>query len=127
MPVPRSVARFNKRFANRAVRPIARYLPFLAVVHHTGRRTGTAYAIPVNVFRDGADIIVPLTYGSGADWVRNVLKAGHCTLEHQGRMLAFDDVTLEVDRAKPWAPWSIRKMLAALGVDEIIRLRLTSP
>jgi deazaflavin-dependent oxidoreductase (nitroreductase family) len=122
LPLPRSVALFNKRVANRVVRPIARYAPILAVVHHTGRRTGASYAIPVNVFHEGEDIIIPLTYGSGSDWVRNVLASGRCTLEHKGRMREFDDVRLEVDRAKPWAPAAIRWFLARLDVHEIIRL-----
>lgn len=122
MPLSRAVARANKRILNHAVRPIARRLPFLAVVHHVGRRTGRPYAVPVNVFRDGDDIVVPLTYGSGSDWVRNVLAAGECDLEHSGRRIHMS-VRLETDRDKPWAPWIVRRMLGALDVHEVVRLR----
>lgn len=123
MPLPRVVARSNKRFANRLIKPLARRLPFLAVVHHVGRRSGRHYAIPVNVFHDGNDIVVPLTYGSGSDWVRNVLAAGECELEHRGRRRRMVDVRLEIDREKPWAPWVIRRMLGALDVQEVVRMR----
>jgi deazaflavin-dependent oxidoreductase (nitroreductase family) len=123
MPLPRSVDRANKRFLNHLVRPLSRYLPILAVVHHIGRRSGREYAIPVNVFRDGEDIIVPLTYGSGSDWVRNVLTAGHCELEHRGRRWRMGSVQLEIDREKRWAPWFIRAALDRIGVHEVMRLR----
>ncbi len=123
MPLPRAIARSNKRFANRLVRPIARRLPFLAVVHHVGRRSGRHYAVPVNVFRDGADIVVPLTYGPGSDWVRNVLAVGECELEHQGRHMRMVDVRMETDRGKPWAPWLIRRILGALDVHLVVRMR----
>lgn len=76
MPLPRVVARSNKRFANHLTRPLARRLPYLAVVHHVGRRSGRHYATPVNVFQDGEDIVVPLPYGSVSDWVCRRVRAG---------------------------------------------------
>jgi deazaflavin-dependent oxidoreductase (nitroreductase family) len=122
MPLPRSVARANKRYLNHVVRPVARFLPFLAVVHHVGRVSGREYAIPVNVFRSGDDLIVPITYSSQADWVRNVLASGWCEVEHRGRRARVAQVRLEVDREKPWAPKAIRMFLSRLGVHEILRL-----
>ena len=85
MPLPRAVARFNKRVTNRFLEPIARRSSGFAVVHHVGRRSGREYTTPVNLFRlgdEGAGVgdrsttdaaIVSLTYGPSADWVRNVL------------------------------------------------------
>jgi deazaflavin-dependent oxidoreductase (nitroreductase family) len=122
MPLPRSVARFNKRVPNHVVRPIARRLPFLAIVHHRGRATGRAYSVPVNIFRDGDDIIVPLTYSSEADWVKNVLAAGWCEIETGGRRVRIDRVRLETDREKLWAPDVVRFFLGRLGVHEVLRL-----
>jgi hypothetical protein len=50
MPLPRSVARFNRRVTNRLIGPLASYLPYFGVVVHTGRRTHHSYRTPVNIF-----------------------------------------------------------------------------
>lgn len=122
MPLPRSVAVFNKYAANRVLRYPARFLPAMAMVHHVGRRSGRRYAIPVNIFRDGDDYIVPLTYGSRSDWVRNVIEAGGCDIETRGRRLRLTNPHVEIDREKPWAPGLIRVGLRWLDVHEVLRL-----
>lgn len=57
--------------------------PF-AVVGHTGRRSGAAYAAPVIVrpVQDGS--VFALTNGPEVDWYRNILAAGTCTLRWRG-------------------------------------------
>src|SRR5579859_3528831 len=87
MPLPRSVARFNRRFTNRILGPLAYILPGFAVVVHTGRQTGRQYQTPINAFRRGDGFIIILTYGPATDWARNVLAAGGCSLITQGRAL----------------------------------------
>jgi deazaflavin-dependent oxidoreductase (nitroreductase family) len=87
MPLSRSVARFNRRGPNRILGPVAPYLPGFGVVRHTGRNTGRSYRTPVNVFRRPGGYVIALTYGPGADWVRNVLTSGGCELETRGRTL----------------------------------------
>ena len=76
MPLPRWVALLNKRYTNRFVEPIIRRFRRFAVIHHAGRSTGLPYRAAVYVYRDGQSFFVTLTYGSGADWVRNVLHSG---------------------------------------------------
>jgi deazaflavin-dependent oxidoreductase (nitroreductase family) len=85
MPLPRSVARFNRRVTNRVLGPLAPFLPAFGVVIHRGRRSGLPYRTPVNVFRRPGGFVVALTYGADTDWVRNVLAAGDCSLETRGR------------------------------------------
>ena len=82
MPLPRLIARVNRRVTNRLLGGLAQRLPGFGVVIHTGRRSRRVH--PVNVFRRGDRYIIALTYGSNADWVRNVLANGGCTLETQG-------------------------------------------
>ena len=72
----RRMARFNRQVLNHLMRPVARYLPGFGVVIHRGRRSGRIYETPVNVFRRGDGYVVALTYGAGADWVKNVLSRG---------------------------------------------------
>lgn len=84
MPFPRRLARINRRLTNPIVRPAARRLPPLALIHHRGRRSGRAYATPVLAFRSGSTVVVALTYGPDTEWVRNLLAAGGGELEQRG-------------------------------------------
>lgn len=58
---------------------------FLAVMHHTGRRSGREYAIPVLVAPMAGGFVFALTYGDHVDWYRNILAAGKGVLTWQGR------------------------------------------
>lgn len=104
MPLPRSVARFNRRATNRVLGPLAHVLPGFGIVSHRGRRSGQLYRTPVNVFRQQGGVIVALTYGPGSDWVRNVLANGSCSIETRGRVLRLNHARLlhdETHRAVP--------------------------
>jgi deazaflavin-dependent oxidoreductase (nitroreductase family) len=80
------LARFNRRFANRVVVPLAgRRLSPVAVVAHRGRRTGRPYRTPVMAFWRAGGLVVALPYGPDRDWVRNVLAAGGATVRIGGR------------------------------------------
>lgn len=76
MPLPRWLARVNKRVFNpieirRGVRP---------VIIHVGRSSGKTYRTPLDAhpLADGY-LFIPM-YGSRSDWVRNVLAAGAARL-----------------------------------------------
>ena len=86
MPFPMTLARFNRRVTNRVARRVAGRISPLANLEHRGRTSGTTYRTPVVVFREGEDgFVIALTYGPGADWVRNVLASDGCTIESGGR------------------------------------------
>ncbi len=124
MPLPHAIARFNKRVTNRFVEPIARRSSGFAVVHHVGRSSGAPYRTPVNVFDLHGDVIVALTYGRRADWIRNVL-VGDAALERSGRQQPIASARV-VGRAEVWPalPWFVRLALRVLGVREFARLSL---
>ncbi|MGH7129463.1 MAG: nitroreductase family deazaflavin-dependent oxidoreductase, partial [Planctomycetaceae bacterium] len=84
MPLSRRVARFNRVVTNRTIGRLAPRMPGFGVVHHKGRRSGREYRTPVNIFRRPDGCVIALTYGRGADWVRNVLAAGECDLLTRG-------------------------------------------
>lgn len=123
MPLPQWVARFNKRVTNRFIEPIVRRSLGFAVVEHRGRRTGSSYRTPVNVFdaQDGS-VIVALTYGPKADWVRNVVTAGG-TVVRRGvrRTITFAAV---VGRAEAWPciPTPVGLALRILTVHHFLRI-----
>ncbi|MDJ0767818.1 MAG: nitroreductase family deazaflavin-dependent oxidoreductase [Ilumatobacter sp.] len=124
MPLPRAVARFNRRYTNRFIEPIVRRFPGFATVHHTGRQSGKEYRTPVNVFDLDGDLIVALTYGPAADWVQNVL-AGPARIDRRGHTASIERTTV-VDRVTAWPvlPIPVRVVLRCLRVCDFMRIEL---
>ncbi|MFZ2512233.1 MAG: nitroreductase family deazaflavin-dependent oxidoreductase [Gordonia sp. (in: high G+C Gram-positive bacteria)] len=89
MRVPRLVANANKYLTNPVQGLWAPKLAPWAVVEHVGRTSGTAYSTPVLAWVQGDRLSIPLVYGTGSDWVRNVLAAGEFTLVRQGTQLTI--------------------------------------
>ena len=86
MTVPNSVRGINKRLLNPLmIRLAGRKHWYASVVEHTGRRSGKHYATPVVVERVPDGFVIPLPYGVGVDWLRNVVAAGHANVRTQGQ------------------------------------------
>jgi deazaflavin-dependent oxidoreductase (nitroreductase family) len=122
MPVPRSIARFNKHFTNRLTSRVAGYLPGFAIVSHVGRKSGRPYRTPVNAFRTDGGYIIALTYGAQSDWVKNVLAAGSCELQTRGRRVRLFDPIIVTDESKGWAPLPVRLILDLIDATQYMRL-----
>jgi deazaflavin-dependent oxidoreductase (nitroreductase family) len=120
VPLPASLGRFNRVVTNRVTRPVARWLPGFGVVEHTGRRSGRSFRTPVNAFRHGSGVVVALTYGRDADWVRNVLAAGGCRMERRGGVIALGSPEVVVDPAATLVPGPVRPILRLLDVDHFL-------
>jgi hypothetical protein len=71
---------------NALTRTIAgkRFSP-LAILEHTGRKSGKTFNTPLASFRFRDGFLLPLPYGPQVDWRRNTLAAGHATLHRNGR------------------------------------------
>jgi deazaflavin-dependent oxidoreductase (nitroreductase family) len=87
----RVVARFNKYVTNPIQRMWAPYLPYMDVIEHVGRKSGTGYRTPVIAFVDNDAITVVLNYGAQSDWVRNVEAAGATGVIHRGKHYRLND------------------------------------
>jgi deazaflavin-dependent oxidoreductase (nitroreductase family) len=76
-----AVRQFNRSVLNPTIVRLAGkpHIP-LALVRHRGRRSGRMYTTPLDVGRFGSRIYIPMTYGPGCDWCRNILAEGGCTL-----------------------------------------------
>ena len=124
MPLPRAIARFNKRVTNRFIEPVARRSSGFAVVHHVGRRSGASYSTPVNLFALQGHVIVALTYGPAADWVQNVLATGG-TVENASGIKPIAAAEIVGRRAAwPALPAIVRCALRTLRVRDFMRLSL---
>ena len=95
MPLPRFIARFNRRVTNKILGLLAYVIPPFTIVVHRGRRSGREYRTPVWAFRTGEGLVIPLTYGaSRTDWVKNVLAHGGAKLIMRRRRQEVGDPRL---------------------------------
>jgi deazaflavin-dependent oxidoreductase (nitroreductase family) len=122
MPLPHSVARFNRRVTNRLIGRLATRLPGFGVVVHTGRKTHRQYRTPIKVFRRAGKYVIALTYGPDADWVRNVLANGGCMLETRGRTLRLSRPRLFHDERRRSMPTQVRLVLGLAHVFDFLEL-----
>jgi hypothetical protein len=114
---------FNPRVLHAATRGQTSW----GVIHYVGRRTGATYATPIDAqpTRDG--VVIPVVYGDRADWCRNVLAAGRCTLtlnrqelvlsEPQFVCIADVQAQLAPDKARFWR---------SIGIEHCLSLKSTA-
>jgi len=107
---------------NPVLRHVAPHLPSFALVRYRGRKSGRAYEIPLNVFRDGDEWAIVLTYGSDAEWVKNVLAAGDAEMTTRGRVVRLVEPRV-VAGALAFLPLPVRAFGRLAGVTEVLRLR----
>jgi deazaflavin-dependent oxidoreductase (nitroreductase family) len=124
MPLPRSLARFNRVVTNRVFAPLAGRIPPWVIVEHTGRRSGRVYRTVVWAFPHDGDLVFALTYGPNADWVRNVLAAQSCRVKWRGRWRTFSRAELvRGEAALRLLPPLLRPLLRAAGIQSVVHLR----
>jgi deazaflavin-dependent oxidoreductase (nitroreductase family) len=119
----------------RVLNPLIRRLaggsdtPLFSLVYHLGRRSGRTYATPVGLGSTGTAFLIPLTFGVEADWCRNVLAAGRCSIAWRGtRYSAVEpevvhDVSNLAELTTAFDPlqrWAFRMM----GTHALLRLRI---
>ena len=119
--------RYVNRYLNPITRPLARRLPSFAILTHRGRTSGRTYRTPINVFRRGDTYIFLLTYGSDVQWVKNVLAAGSCSLETQGKVVRLVEPELIIDPELRPAPPLVRFIEGRIaGATRYLRMHRAS-
>jgi deazaflavin-dependent oxidoreductase (nitroreductase family) len=119
MPMPRWWGKVNKRLLNpreieRGVRP---------VLTHVGRASGMVYRTPLDAHPVDGGFVFVLVYGSGSDWVRNVLAAGHARLVVDGQEIELTRPRL-IDEDEAWRalPPTVRRPPRLLRIGEYLRM-----
>jgi hypothetical protein len=74
------------------------------------------------VFRRGTDYVITLPYGSGADWVKNVLAANGCELRTRGKRIKLSSPAVFNDNSEVAIPGVLRRMLSWMKVSEFLAL-----
>jgi deazaflavin-dependent oxidoreductase (nitroreductase family) len=110
---------------NKLVLPLAgtRVMPLYGILEHRGRRSGKTYRTPVVVRSTSAGFIVPMPWGLGTDWYRNVQAAGGCTIRWKGRTYQLGEPQV-IDRAAAAAVFDRfqLRMMERFGIEYCLRL-----
>jgi deazaflavin-dependent oxidoreductase (nitroreductase family) len=117
---------FNKSWSNRITTTVGRAgqpNSIFARVHHVGRRSGKVYATPVRVVPVEGGFIIPLTYGSRADWYRNIQAKGEGEIQWQGKTYHVDQPDMiDATQALPAFPLPSRFLFWLDGVPQFVRV-----
>jgi deazaflavin-dependent oxidoreductase (nitroreductase family) len=110
--------RFVTRIAGR------RYVPLYVLLRHRGRRSGRAYATPVVGMRVPGGFAIPMAFGEGTDWYRNIVASGGATMRQNGTEHQLGDpAAIDPDSAaSPFPGWQ-RRLFRALGIRRFLFLR----
>jgi deazaflavin-dependent oxidoreductase (nitroreductase family) len=124
--VRRAAFRLGTRLFNPLLRRLAgtRALPLFGVIHHRGRRSDRAYATPVAVAPTADGFMIPLTFGQGADWFKNVWAAGGCMIRWRGAdhpVVAPEVVDFATGRSAV-TPLE-RRLLPVFGIKQFVHVR----
>lgn len=100
---------------------------YASVVEHTGRRSGKRYSTPIVADRVGEHLIIPLPYGTGVDWVRNVLTAGSADVVSHGRTYhVVAPELIDSTQALPELPRDRRRTFERVSIGHFLRAEIAS-
>jgi hypothetical protein len=122
-----TVRAFNKHVLNPAMLLLAGRKQWYAnVIRNKGRRSGTEYATPVVAERISHDtFIVPLPYGSGVGWLRNVQAANQATMTINGQTSDVrDPQVIEVAAAALQISARRQRTFQLFGIDSLVKLTI---
>jgi deazaflavin-dependent oxidoreductase (nitroreductase family) len=103
-----------------------RWFPLWAILRHTGRTSGRAYATPVAALATPDGFIIPLPFGDATQWAKNLLAAGRGSIRFAGREHQIAEPRI-VDREGAAAlPPVIRFLAARLGIRQFVLVRRVS-
>lgn len=127
MPFPQWLAKANRRFTNPLLIGLTRRPPF-AALSHTGRVSDRVHRIPINAFPTSSGFVIACTYGTEADWVRNILAGGGAVLEYGGERIELWKPRLTgLDEAARSISLGFRLLLSVLRVKDYMILERRNP
>jgi deazaflavin-dependent oxidoreductase (nitroreductase family) len=101
-----------------------RWFPFYAILRHTGRTSGSAYATPVVGLRTPDGFIVPLPFGDATQWAKNLFAAGGGSLRWAGREYQITEPrVIDRDDATAHLPAFVRFLSRRLGLRQFVLVR----
>jgi deazaflavin-dependent oxidoreductase (nitroreductase family) len=102
-----------------------RLFPLWAIVRHTGRTSGTAYATPVVALRTRHGFFVPLPFGDSTQWAKNVFAAGGATIRSAGQEYrVIDPQVVDRESIADRLPRLVRFASRRMGLRQFIEFRV---
>ena len=116
MVFPVAVENFQVKYFNPMIKPIARFMPGLAIIKHRGRKSGKPYETIVTAYRKGKVLAIALGHGK-TDWVKNVLAAGEADVHFIRRDVHIvNPRILPAGSSADGLPWMARLQSRKIGV-----------
>src|SRR5713101_68731 len=122
-PRARRVVRFAARLVNPIVMLIAGrgWMPVVGILRHRGRRSGRSYASPLGMRPYGDAFVMPLTFGDGAAWYRNVVAAGGAEITYGGQThRVVEPEVIDYSAARLAFPRYERAQFRLLGINQYL-------
>lgn len=128
-PVQNAIRRMNRAVVNpRAMATAGTAGAYASVIRHRGRTSGTRYETPVQAVPTEDGFVIPLPYGTSADWLKNVLAAGSASIAHDGNTFGVDHPELLSKTAvDPYFAAKDQRTHSLYGVDQFLRVRRSEP
>jgi deazaflavin-dependent oxidoreductase (nitroreductase family) len=118
------------RYGSRLINPLtrrfsgSRVFPLYGLLRHRGRRSGRAFATPVVALSTADGFVIPMPFGQGTDWYRNVQAAGGCIIRWRGAEYPLVEPEV-IDWATARSAFSpvLRAIVPIAGIQQFLRLR----
>jgi len=100
------------------------WIPIWGVVRHRGRRSGKLYSTPIAIRPTPDGFVLPLPWGEGTDWCRNLRAAGR-------GVVRWGDAEIEITGpeiidtadALPAFDAFMRPIVKRIGIKKFLRVR----
>jgi len=97
---------------------------YASVIRHQGRRTGRTYQTPVWAVPTEDGFVVAIVYGSGTDWLKNVVASGAAAIVHHGETYPVDQPEIvAMDSAWAYFPATLQRTHRLVRVNGCLRVR----
>ena len=99
-------------------------IPIWTVVRHRGRKSGKLYSTPLAIRPTPDGFVLPLPWGEGTDWCRNVRAAGGGIVHWGGADIEVDSPEIiDTADALPNFDAYMRPMVKLVGIKKFLRVR----
>lgn len=99
-------------------------IPIWAVVRHRGRTSGKLYSTPLAIRPTSDGFVLPLPWGEGTDWCRNMRAAGGGIVHWGGADIEVDSPKI-IDTAEALSSFQayMRPIVKVVGIKRFLRVR----
>jgi deazaflavin-dependent oxidoreductase (nitroreductase family) len=102
----------------------SKYTPMWALIRHRGRRSGREYLTPVTARPVHGGFAVPVAFGEGADWYRNVMASADAAIRWGGTWHEVEGpAAIDPDSAVFAFPGWQRAFFRMLGIRRFVYLK----